>query len=67
MTCSTSYCLVTLKDLWNEYMYVCNIHPERIVVLIYGSNSSHIDVGLIEKARKEYLILKLSPHASHVL
>ena len=23
MTCSTSYCLVTLKDLWNEYMYVC--------------------------------------------
>ena len=23
MTCSTSYCLVTLKDLWNVYMYVC--------------------------------------------
>ena len=23
MTCSTSYCLVTLKDLWNAYMYVC--------------------------------------------
>jgi len=22
MTCSTSYCLVTLKDLWNVYMYV---------------------------------------------
>ena len=23
MTCSTSYCLVTLKDLWNVYMYIC--------------------------------------------
>jgi len=23
MTCSTSYCLVTLKDLWNAYVYVC--------------------------------------------
>ena len=23
MTCSTSYCLVTLKDLWNTYMYAC--------------------------------------------
>ena len=23
MTCSTSYCLVTLKDLWNAYMYIC--------------------------------------------
>ena len=23
MTSSTSYCLVTLKDLWNVYMYVC--------------------------------------------
>ena len=23
MTCSTSYCLVNLKDLWNVYMYVC--------------------------------------------
>jgi hypothetical protein len=22
-TCSTSYCLVTLKDLWNANMYVC--------------------------------------------
>ena len=22
MTCSTSYCLVTLKDLWNAHMYV---------------------------------------------
>ena len=22
MTCSTSYCLVTLKDLWNAYVYV---------------------------------------------
>jgi len=22
MTCSTSYCLVTVKDLWNVYMYV---------------------------------------------
>jgi len=23
MTCSTSYCLVTLKDLWNVCIYVC--------------------------------------------
>jgi len=23
MTCSTSHCLVTLKDLWNVYMYAC--------------------------------------------
>ena len=23
MTCSTSYCLVTFKDIWNVYMYVC--------------------------------------------
>ena len=25
MTCATSYCLVTLKDLWNEYIYGMNI------------------------------------------
>jgi len=26
MTCSTSYCLVTLKDLWNACIYVCILY-----------------------------------------
>ena len=44
-----------------------NIHPERTVVLIYDGNTSHISVRLTEEARKENVILKLLPHASHVL
>ena len=38
------------------------------VVLTYDGNNSHIDVGLIQKARKgNVIILKLPPHNSHVL
>jgi hypothetical protein len=32
MTCSTSYCLVTLKDLWNACMYVCTDCSTRTAV-----------------------------------
>jgi hypothetical protein len=32
MTCSTSYCLVTLKDLWNVYMYVCMLSLIRHIL-----------------------------------
>ena len=35
-------------------------------MLIYDGNTSHISVRLAEEARKEILILKLPPHASHV-
>ena len=34
MTCSTSYCLVTLKDLWNAYMYVVQIWTMMTVAAI---------------------------------
>jgi len=36
-TCSTSYCLVTLKDLWNAYVYVCMYFRLSVLVL----RSSH--------------------------
>ena len=39
MTCSTSYCLVTLKDLWIEYMYVC----------MYVCNTTIISVTLNDR------------------
>ena len=36
MTCSTSYCLVTLKDLWNVvYIYI------YIYIYIYMYGTSH--------------------------
>jgi hypothetical protein len=47
MTCSTSYCLVTLKDLWNVCMYVLhNIQKSKYLqscssVTYYSSTHLH--------------------------
>jgi hypothetical protein len=43
--------------------FIQNIHPETTAVLIYDGHNSHIGVVLVEKARKENIvILKLLPH-----
>jgi hypothetical protein len=48
--------------------FIQNIHPERPAALIYDGHSSHIDMELVEKARKENIVLlKLPPHMGHVL
>jgi hypothetical protein len=47
--------------------FIQNIHPERTAVSICDGATTHIGVGLTEKERKEHLILKLPPHASHFL
>ena len=41
MTCSTSYCLVTLKDLWNVYMYVCMYVYIYICMYVCINNWKH--------------------------
>jgi len=53
---------------FNNYFtisFIRNIHLEVTAVLTYGGNTSHIGVGLTKKPRKESLILKFAPHASH--
>ena len=47
--------------------FIRNIHPEMPAVLICDCHAYHICVGLTENARKENVILKFPPHASHVI
>jgi len=54
MTCSTSYCLVTLKDLWNVYMYVGHSAQSSSVFLysdcflaLWSANLEHQDSTLV--------------------
>lgn len=61
-----------MKNRWMDtetfHNFFKNIHPDRLVVLIYDGHVWHISIGLIEKARQEnVVILKLPPHISHIL
>jgi len=49
MTCSTSYCLVTLKDPWNAYMYVCiRCYSWWVLMCVYNFFLSSTNVNPVE-------------------
>lgn len=51
-----------------EKSFLPAVEARQPVVLIYDGHSSHISLGLVEKATMEnVVILKLPPHTSHLL
>jgi len=57
MSCSTSYCLVTLKDLWNAYVSVCICVCTHICNSIWPPHSPvHIQMNLKLPPNPEFLI-----------
>jgi hypothetical protein len=58
-------------ETFNKYFtrnFIQNTHPERPAMLICDGHSSYINTRVVDKARKENIvILRLPPHTSHVI
>jgi hypothetical protein len=58
-------------ETFNNYFtrnFIRNVHPGRPCVLIYGGHNSHIGVLLVEKARKENIVIsKNCKNTSYVM
>lgn len=51
-----------------EKVFIPALGHERPVLLVYDGHSTHVDTNVVELAMKnEIIILKLTPHTSHLL
>lgn len=56
-----------LREMWFWQVFIPNNVPKRPQLLVLDSHSSHEDLGLLQEAVKENIILAMPPHTSHHL
>lgn len=58
-------------EIFHNYMekvFIPGLGEERPVLVVYDGHSTHVDIKVVELARKHNVtILKLPPHTSHLL